>query len=88
MIVVGTMISLAYYLRVIAAVWMSPVPSQAAASPAPAIAGGAGPSGGRCLLVLGAIAVAAGATIFFGVWPSPLVEWAEQAGAAIGELAG
>src|SRR5262249_19835215 len=43
-IVIGTMVSLAYYLRVIAAVWMRPGPEAAAeatAQPVPAIAGGA-----------------------------------------------
>src|SRR5919106_355911 len=36
-IVIGTMVSLAYYLRVLAAVWMQPEPGAAPAEPMPAI---------------------------------------------------
>src|SRR5215212_587188 len=39
-IVIGSMVSLAYYLRVVAAVWMRSEPSAAPAQPMPAIAGG------------------------------------------------
>ena len=104
MIAVGTMISLAYYLRVIAAVWMRPAPKrmpamagaspEADAMPSPgdrleveagrALRGG--PSGGRCALVLGALAISAGATIFFGIYPDPLVDFAENAGRALTEI--
>src|SRR3954470_3725596 len=89
-IAIGTMISLAYYLRVIAAVWMRP-----AAEPAPAMAGGAPeadaldgpterpPKGTHCLAIMIPAAVCAAATIFFGVIPSPLVDWANHAGAAL-----
>ena len=93
-IVIGTMISLAYYLRVVAAVWMGPGDEPAparAGGELPAIAGGspeadeaaARPTGGRCAVVLGLMGLAAAATIFFGVIPSPLVDWANHAGAAI-----
>jgi len=90
MIAVGTMISLVYYLRVVAAVWMAPEPE---ASPAdeidtaglpPAIAGAAvdefsdDESHRRWYLVLPAL-VGAAATIFFGVIPQPLVEFAQHA---------
>ena len=90
MIAVGTMISLVYYLRVVAAVWMSPEPE---ASPAdridtaglpPAIAGAAADEFSdveahrRWYLVLPAL-VGAAATIFFGVIPQPLVEFAQHA---------
>lgn len=117
-IAIGTMVSLAYYLRVVAAIWMRPSPEPAAAEPVPAIAGGApeadagsetaapaiaagggdagageaeagygpeAPSGGRCTLVVLPMLVAAAATIFFGIIPAPLVEWASNAGA---DLAG
>jgi NADH-quinone oxidoreductase subunit N len=105
-IAIGTMISLAYYLRVVAAVWMRP-----AAEPLrpearlPAIAGGSpeadgeagaatpgrwpplGPSGHplgtRCPPILALTALAGAATIFFGVIPSPLVDWASNAGQAL-----
>jgi NADH-quinone oxidoreductase subunit N len=105
MIAVGTMISLAYYLRVTAAIWMRPaaeLPPAAAAEPMPAIAGGsqeadaqaehraaddpAEPTGSRCRVIVGLTLIATAASIFFGVIPSPLVDFAEQAGAAIGSL--
>ena len=85
-IAVGTMISLAYYLRVVAAMWMRPGGELAAA---PAIAGAspeADPidpeAGSRPHLVAPAL-LAAAAVVFFGVIPQPLVEFAEHAGAAL-----
>jgi NADH-quinone oxidoreductase subunit N len=86
-IAIGTMISLAYYLRVAAAVWMRPV-----AEPAPAMAGGSpqadaeaarAPKGTRCLAILVPAGACAAATVFFGVIPSPLVHWANHAGGAL-----
>jgi NADH-quinone oxidoreductase subunit N len=38
-IVIGTMVSLVYYLRVVSAVWMRPEPAARPARPMPAIAG-------------------------------------------------
>jgi NADH-quinone oxidoreductase subunit N len=85
-IAVGTMISLAYYLRVVAAMWMRPGGEAAAA---PAIAGAAPEAdpidpdaGRRWYLVAPALLAAAGA-IFFGVIPQPLVEFAQHAGASL-----
>jgi NADH-quinone oxidoreductase subunit N len=85
-IAVGTMISLAYYLRVVAAMWMRPGGEPAAT---PAIAG-ASPEAdpidpeASCRIYLVAPALlAAAATIFFGVIPQPLVEFAEHAGASL-----
>jgi NADH-quinone oxidoreductase subunit N len=94
MIAVGTMISLAYYLRVIAAVWMKPSASpESGARPVPVIAGGsqeydaADPApGSRCLVITTLALAAAAATVFFGVIPAPLVDWAANAGEAIGSL--
>ncbi len=112
MIVIGTMISLAYYLRVIAAVWMRPAPRLA-----PAMAGGAPegdghpggegaggshplgpptpgrtaegtPSGGRCGLLLGAMLIASAVTVGFGIYPSPLIDFADNAGSSIAALLG
>jgi NADH-quinone oxidoreductase subunit N len=89
MIAVGTMISLAYYLRVVAAMWMRPREEPAAASSMPAIAGASpeadaiDPGAGRRPYLLGPALLAAGATIFFGVIPQPLVEFAEHAGAGL-----
>ena len=107
-IVVGSAISLAYYLRVVAAVWMRAPetrPALAGGVPRPAIAGGSrsgrkagrasstpGAAGGRRLAVLcaaatdpaacsrevraalGAWPAARRATVFFGVYPSPLLD--------------
>jgi len=83
-IAIGTMISLAYYLRVVAAMWMRPeggaVPAIAGASPE------ADPidseAGRRPYLVIPAL-LAAAAVVFFGVIPQPLVEFAEHAGASL-----
>jgi NADH-quinone oxidoreductase subunit N len=91
MIAIGTMISLAYYLRVLAAVWMRGAPDKRPVSAMPAIAGGsheadAAVSGANCKVIIGLTLLAAAATVFFGVIPSPLVDWANHAGAAVGSL--
>jgi NADH-quinone oxidoreductase subunit N len=104
-LVVGSMISLGYYLRVIATIWMrpavpAPTPGAAATGPgelAP-IAGGSleadeweqGPGAAGALLaypelILVAVGFAA-ATIFFGVFPSPLFHLAGHAGNALAGL--
>jgi NADH-quinone oxidoreductase subunit N len=85
-IAIGSMISLAYYLRVVAAMWMRPG-GEAAATPAIA---GASPeadpidreAGRRFYLVAPALLAAAGA-VFFGVIPQPLVDFAQHAGASL-----
>jgi NADH-quinone oxidoreductase subunit N len=91
MIAVGTMISLAYYLKVVAAVWMSRAAEPAAAA-MPAIAGGSQdadtPSGARCAAIIGLTLLAGAGAVFFGVIPSPLVDWAANAGQAIGGFLG
>ncbi len=85
-IAVGTMISLAYYLRVVAAMWMRPEGDLAAT---PAIAGAApeadpiDPQAGRRLYLLAPALLCAAATIFFGVIPQPLVDFAQHAGASL-----
>ena len=103
LVAIGSMISLAYYLRVIAAVWMSPrpkpIPAMAGASPeadgTAAITSGkveagraidGGPSGGRCALVLGVLAICAIGTVGFGIYPDPLLDFASNAGSAITEI--
>jgi len=92
MIAVGTMISLAYYLRVIAAVWMRPAyfsdPTPEAHNRAlPAMAGGSGELGGtrgiRCRFIIGFTLVAAFAVVFFGILPSPLVDFVSGTGESI-----
>jgi NADH-quinone oxidoreductase subunit N len=107
------MISLAYYLRVIAAVWMRPayhadptpeagqrvLPAMAGGSheadvvrPFPADAGDGslrGRIGGvRCPVIIGLTVLAAGATVFFGVIPSPLVDFVAGAGESITDMLG
>ncbi|MDX6609248.1 MAG: NADH-quinone oxidoreductase subunit [Solirubrobacterales bacterium] len=85
-IAVGTMISLAYYLRVVAAMWMNPGGETATT---PAIAGACpeadpiDPEAGRRIYLVAPALLAAAATIFFGVIPQPLVEFAEHAGASL-----
>jgi NADH-quinone oxidoreductase subunit N len=96
-IVVGSAISLVYYLRVIAAVWMR-APSEAlAARPAvvpggrPAIAGGSQeassdppvPRRYRQPDVVAVAVLCAVATIALGIYPSPLFDVARDAGAAL-----
>jgi NADH-quinone oxidoreductase subunit N len=95
-IAIGTMVSLAYYLRVIAAVWMRPSARpnteerRVAGEVMPAIAGGSPEADAelepvsRISVIVALAAIAAAATVFFGVVPSPLVDWAQHAGAAIG----
>jgi NADH-quinone oxidoreductase subunit N len=84
-IAVGTMISLAYYLRVVAAMWMRPggevaTPAIAGASPE---ADPIDPEAGRRIYLVAPALLAAAATIFFGVIPQPLVEFAQHAGASL-----
>lgn len=86
-IAVGTMISLAYYLRVVAAMWMRG--GSEAATATPAIAGAApeadpiDPDAGRRLYLVVPAVLAAAATVFFGIIPQPLVEFASHAGASL-----
>jgi NADH-quinone oxidoreductase subunit N len=126
-IVLGSVVSLAYYLRVIAAVWMR-APSDVRARPVraarPAIAGGSpeaddedraagrepgaglpAPRGDRGAVVatdfgdgdtpvgprlqpeIAFVAVVcAAATVFFGIYPQPLLNLAHDAGAALQSL--
>jgi NADH-quinone oxidoreductase subunit N len=87
-IVIGTMVSMAYYLRVLAAVWMPPDREAVPAKAMPAIAGAAeGPLGAsRCALVVGAGIVCGAATLVFGIWPDPLVDWATNAAESLSTL--
>ncbi len=102
-IVIGTMISLVYYLRVVAAMWMRPgaEAAPAAGRELPAMAGGspeADPeepevdeapqtkTGARCIVILGLTALAATATVFFGVIPGPLTDFAESAGESLAQF--
>jgi NADH-quinone oxidoreductase subunit N len=95
-IAIGTMISLAYYLRVVAYAWMPAAETlEPAARSMPAMAGGSRevdaergqavkrPKGTRCRVIIGLTVIAATATIFFGVVPGPLTNFAEAAGEAL-----
>lgn len=92
-LVVGAMISLGYYLRVVAAVWMSPEGTRAGVAPAAGAGGyapiaGGSPEADRLPYpeVVVVAAVFAAATLFFGVIPGPLFHFAAHAGAAISGL--
>ncbi len=86
-IAVGTMISLGYYLKVVAAMWMAPGADAVGASPA--IAGAApeadpvDPGAGTRLYLVGPAIFAAAVTVFFGIIPQPLVDFAAHAGASL-----
>jgi len=88
-IVVGSMISLGYYLRVVSAVWMrqAPGPSASAAAGIPVIAGGSPEADalGRAHIELRFAAVVFGAaTLFFGIVPQPLFDLAQHAAHTLG----
>ena len=101
-IVVGSMISLAYYLPVIAAVWMRdaperpPVPRPGAEGPGglPALAGGSSEIDAEGFGLardsqpeIVAVALIAGvATVVFGIVPQPLFELVRNTGSALGLL--
>ncbi len=97
-IVVGSMISLAYYLKVIAAIWMTPSADEdalAAASAAP-LAGGdqpalAGGSDEATSLRASGEVVFVGVvfgvlTVLLGIFPTPLFDAVRDVGAALGLL--
>jgi len=93
-IVIGSMISLAYYLKVIAAIWMIPAPGGSsevavvAPGPEPVLAGGSDEvTSLRAQGEIVAIAVIFGAlTVVLGIVPSPLFDVVRDAGAALGLL--
>jgi NADH-quinone oxidoreductase subunit N len=90
LIVVGSMISLVYYLRVIAVMWMGPVDIELPSVPrrrVPRMAGWSPEADARAQPEVVFIAVlAAAATIFFGIWPDPLFDVARDVGTALGNL--
>jgi NADH-quinone oxidoreductase subunit N len=92
-IVVGSMISLAYYLKVIAAIWMTPSASSEVAAPLaggdqPVLAGGSDEATGlRAQGEVVGVAVLFGVlTLVLGVVPSPLLDVMRDVGAALGLL--
>lgn len=89
-LVIGSMISLGYYLRVVATMWMRDAPAPAAPAtagePLPTVAGGSQEAdaldrGQPEVLVVAWIAAAA--TIVLGIVPQPLFELAADAGRAL-----
>jgi NADH-quinone oxidoreductase subunit N len=92
LIVIGSMISLVYYLKVVAAIWMRPAPSPTASRPALAGASLDAPEGELpgprvAGFEVAALAVICGAaTLVFGVAPSPLFDLAQHAGRSLGLL--
>jgi NADH-quinone oxidoreductase subunit N len=100
-IVIGSMISLGYYLPVIAAMWMREAPASEPQAPAPrpgalpALAGGSpeldehdvpDPTGGLQPEVAFVAVLAGAATLFFGIIPQPLFDLVHGAGAALSSL--
>jgi NADH-quinone oxidoreductase subunit N len=88
-IVIGSMISLVYYLRVVAAMWMrpSPVAEVVTAEGAPRLAGAdpAAERGPQFEVVFVAV-LAGAATLVLGIVPSPLLNLCEDAGRSLGLL--
>ena len=93
-IVLGSAVSLAYYLRVVAAMWMRPAPAGEVGLPSvrPAIAGAAPEGDGDRQLAVTrrgqpeatAVAVVCGAaSLVFGILPGPLFDAARDAGRAL-----
>jgi NADH-quinone oxidoreductase subunit N len=94
-IVIGSVISLAYYLKVIAAMWLSPTgvtvrPADGGAARRLARASGWSPEAqGRAQPEVLAIAVLMGAlTLILGVIPSPLLNAAQDVGTALQNVFG
>ncbi|MEA2217565.1 MAG: NADH-quinone oxidoreductase subunit [Solirubrobacteraceae bacterium] len=92
-IVVGSMISLAYYLKVVAAMWMKPAAEGeelvlASPGPEPVLAGGSDEATSMSAQgEVAAVAVLFGVlTIVLGVVPTPLFHLVRDAGAALGLL--
>ncbi|HEU0317653.1 MAG TPA: proton-conducting transporter membrane subunit, partial [Solirubrobacteraceae bacterium] len=92
-IVLGSAVSLGYYLRVIAAMWMRGAPSLAPA-PRPAMAGGSpeadvleppAPRGRHAEVAAVAVLGAAG-TIVLGIVPQPLFDLVSGVGTALANL--
>jgi NADH-quinone oxidoreductase subunit N len=89
-IVVGSMISLAYYLRVIAVMWMGsyevewPTVPRRRVKP---VAGWSPEAQARAQPEVAVVAVLfAAATIVFGIWPEPLFDAARDVGTALSGL--
>jgi NADH-quinone oxidoreductase subunit N len=88
-IVLGSAMSLTYYLRVIAAMWMGSGATAKSVASGDAVLAGASPeadSSNHPELVAVAV-LAAAASVVFGVWPGPLLDLARDAAIAFLQLA-
>ncbi len=88
-IVVGSMISLVYYLRVLAVMWMGRFELELPAFPLSArpITGSSPEADARAQPEVAAVAIlAAGATLFFGIIPTPLFDLANDVGRSFSAL--
>jgi NADH-quinone oxidoreductase subunit N len=89
-IVVGAVVSFAYYLRVVAVMWMGGYALELPTVPprqVKPVAGWSPEADLRAQPEVAAIAIAfAAATILFGVWPDPLFDAARDIGTSISGL--
>jgi NADH-quinone oxidoreductase subunit N len=89
-IVVGSIISLAYYLRVVAAIWMGRYEIEMPSVPrrrVKPVAGWSPEADTRAQPEVAAVAIVfAVATIVFGLWPDPLFDAARDMGASLSNL--
>jgi NADH-quinone oxidoreductase subunit N len=89
-IVVGSVVSLAYYLRVVAVMWMGRLEVELPSMPArrvKPVAGWSPEADVRSQPEVAAVAVLfAAATIFFGIVPSPLFDAARDVGGSLASL--
>jgi NADH-quinone oxidoreductase subunit N len=88
LIVVGSMISLAYYLRVVAAIWMGTIDVELADGRRVRPAGGWSPEADARAQpeVVGVAVACAAATIVLGIVPSPLFDLARDVGSSFSHL--
>ena len=88
--VVGSMISLVYYLRVVAVMWMGPVDVELPTRPPRRVrpVGGWSPEAdARAQPEVALVALAAAAaTVFFGIVPEPLFRVAHDVGSSLSHL--
>jgi NADH-quinone oxidoreductase subunit N len=89
-IVVGSMISLAYYLRVVAIMWMDRIDVTLPTTPprtVKAVKGWSPEADARATPEITAVALlAAAATIFLGIYPSPLFDVVKDVGTSLASL--
>jgi NADH-quinone oxidoreductase subunit N len=89
-IVIGSVISLAYYLRVVAVMWMGAYEVELPDHPArrvKPVTGWSPEADVRAQPEVALVAVAfAAATLFFGIWPDPLFDLARDVGSSLTNL--